>query len=118
MRFLRVAALLHGQQLSVAGIARHAGVARTTVSGYIQVLEDTLMTWRLSAFEPKLRVRERRGPKLYWVDPGVVRAMRRHLGPVGPEERGPLFEGWILGLLRAYRDDGPLYEDLGYSACG
>ena len=114
VRFLRVAALLHGQQLSVAGIARDAGVARTTVSGYIQVLEDTLMSWRLSAFEPKLRVRERRGPKLYWVDPGVVRAMRRHLGPVGPEERGPLFEGWILGLLRAYRDEGPLYEDLGY----
>lgn len=114
VRLLPVAALLHGQQLSVASIARDAGVARTTVSGYLEVLEDTLLTWRLSAFAAKLRVRERRRPKLYWVDPGLVRAMRRHLGPVGPEEAGPLFEGWILGLLRAYRDDGPLYEDLGY----
>ncbi len=116
VRFLRVAAVLHGQRVSVAGAAREAGVARTTVAGYFEVLEDTLMTWRLPAFESKLRVRERRQSKLYWVDPGLVRAMRQRLGPVGAEERGPLFEGWILGLLRAYRDNGPLYEDLAYWA--
>ncbi len=117
-RFLPVAALLHGQKINVAGIARDAGVARTTAAGYLEVLEDTLMAWRLEAYEAKLRVRERRRPKLYWVDPGLVRAARRHLGPVGNEERGPLFEGWILGLLRAYRDGGkePLYDDLRYWA--
>ncbi len=112
VRFLRVAALLHGQQLNVAGIARDAGVARTTVAGYLEVLEDTLLAWRLPAFEAKLRVRERKRPKLYWADPGLARAMKRHLGPVGAEERGAMFEGWVLGLLRAYREPGPLYEEL------
>lgn len=116
VRFLRVAALLHGQRVNVAGIARDAGVARTTIAGYLEVLEDTLMAWRLPAFEAQLRVRERRRPKLYWADPGLVRAARRRLGPVGAEERGPLFEGWVLGLLRTYREEGPLYEELAYWA--
>ncbi len=116
VRFLPIAALLHGQVLNVAGIARDAGVARPTVSGYLDVLEDTLLTWRLPAFEAKLRVRERRRPKLYWVDPGLVRAIKRQFGPVSAEERGALFEGWILGLLRAHAEEQPLFDTLHYWA--
>ena len=116
VRFLPVAALLHGQTLNVTGIARDAGVARTTVSGYLDVLEDTLLTWRLPAYEAKLRVRERRRPKLYWVDPGLVRAVKRQFGPVSMEERGALFEGWILSLLRAHAEEQPVFDDIHYWA--
>lgn len=116
VRFLPIAALLHGQAVNVAGIARDAGVARTTVAGYLDVLEDTLLTWRLPAFEARLRVRERRRPKLYWVDPGVVRAVKRQLGPVSAEERGALFEGWILGLLRAHAEERPMFDSIHYWA--
>ncbi len=116
VRFLPIAALLHGQTLNVAGIARDSGVARTTVTGYLDVLEDTLLTWRLSAFEAKLRVRERRRPKLYWVDPGLVRAVKRQSGPVSAEERGALFEGWILSLLRAHAEEQPVFNNIHYWA--
>ena len=116
VRFLPVAALLHGQTLNVTGIARDAGVARTTVTGYLDVLEDTLLTWRLPAFEARLRVRERRRPKLYWVDPGLVRAVKRQFGPVSMEERGALFEGWLLGLLRAHAEEQELYDSIHYWA--
>ncbi len=116
VRFLPIAALLHGQVLNVAGIAREAGVARPTVAGYLDVLEDTLLTWRLPAFEAKLRVRERRRPKLYWVDPGLVRAVKRQLGPVSAEERGALFEGWVLSLLRAHAEERPLFDSIHYWA--
>ena len=116
VRFLPIAALLHGQALNVAGIARDAGVARTTVTGYLEVLEDTLLTWRLPAFEARLRVRERRRPKLYWVDPGLVRAVKRQLGPVSAEERGALFEGWLLGLLRAHAEEQPIFDSIHYWA--
>jgi predicted AAA+ superfamily ATPase len=116
VRFLPVAALLHGQTLNATGIARDAGVARTTVSGYLDVLEDTLLTWRLPAYEAKLRVRERRRPKLYWVDPGLVRAVKRQFGPVSMEERGALFEGWILSLLRAHAEEQPVFDDIHYWA--
>ena len=116
IRFLPVAALLHGQTLNVTGIARDAGVARTTVAGYLEVLEDTLLTRRLPAFEARLRVRERRRPKLYWVDPGLARAVKRQFGPVSMEERGALFEGWVLGLLRAHAEEQPIYDDIHYWA--
>lgn len=86
VRFLPIAALCHGQVVNIAGIARDAGVARTTVSGYLEILEDTLLATRLPAFEARLRVRERKHPKLYWTDPGLVRAVKRQLGPVTEEE--------------------------------
>jgi predicted AAA+ superfamily ATPase len=116
IRFLPIAALFHGQVVNVSGIARDCGVARTTVEGYLEILEDTLLTFRLPAFEARLRVRERRHPKLYWVDPGLVRAAKRQLGPVAVEERGPLFEGLVLHLLRAYGEEQELFEEIFYWA--
>jgi predicted AAA+ superfamily ATPase len=117
-RFLPVAALFHGEVMNVSGIARDAGAARSTVSAYLEILEDTLLAFRLPAFEARLRVRERRHPKLYWADPGLPRAMKRQLGPTGAEERGHLFEGWVACVLRAYRDYRGLFEDWGYWAPG
>ena len=115
-RFLPVAALFHGQAINAGGIARDAGVARTTIAGYLDILEDTLLAFRLQAFEAKLRVRERRHPKLYWIDPGVVRAIKKQFGPVAAEEKGALFEGWVAMLLRIYSESRELSEELFYWA--
>jgi predicted AAA+ superfamily ATPase len=115
-RFLPIAALFHAQTLNAAGLARDAEVSRTTVSGYLEVIEDTLLAFRLPAFEGKLRVRERRHPKLYWVDAGIVRALKRQLGPPSAEEQGPLFEGWVANLLRIHNDYQQLFEDWRYWA--
>lgn len=114
VRFLPIAALAHGQVVNVAGIARDAGTARTTVQGYLEILEDTLLAWRLPGFESRLRVRERKHPKLYWLDPGLVRAVKKQTGTVAPEEAGALFEGWIHMLLRAYNETGPLFDEVAY----
>jgi len=94
-RFLPVAALLHGQMVNVSSLARDAGVARTTVNDYLEILEDTLLAFRVPGFEARLRVRERKHPKLYWVDAGLVRAAKDQLAPLAIEERGPLFEGLV-----------------------
>ena len=115
-RFLPVAALFHGQTLNTASLARDAEVSRTTVNGYLEVAEDTLLAFRLPAFEGKLRVRERRHPKLYWVDAGIVRALKRQLGPVSAEERGALFEGWIANLLRIHDAYRGLFDEWCYWA--
>lgn len=115
-RFLPVAALFHGQTINVTTIAREAGVARTTVAGFLQILEDTLLCFRVPAYEAKLRVRERKLPKWYWCDPGLVRAMKRASGDVAIEERGPLFEGLVAQLLRASMDYFGVGEELYYWA--
>ncbi|PYO35422.1 MAG: ATPase, partial [Candidatus Rokuibacteriota bacterium] len=118
VRFLPIAALFHGQTLSVAGLARDAEVSRTTVAGYLEILEDTLLAFRLPAYEGRLRVRERRHPKLYWIDAGLVRAIRRHRTAPSPEEAGSLFEGWVANLLRIHNDYRELFDEWYYWAPG
>ena len=108
-RFLPVAALLHGQTINLSNIARDCGVARPTVAGFFQILQDTLLLKKLEAFETKTRVRERKRNKCYFIDPGLVRALKGQRGPVSLEEKGPLFEGLIFTLLTFQKDT---YDDM------
>jgi predicted AAA+ superfamily ATPase len=115
-RFLPIAALFHGQNINVTNIAREAQVARTTVTGYLDILEETLLCFRLPAYEAKLRVRERKLPKWYWCDPGIVRTMKRATGALVVEEKGALFEGMVAQLLRAYKDYRDMFDNMYYWA--
>jgi predicted AAA+ superfamily ATPase len=115
-RFLPIAAVFHAQVINITALARDAGVARTTVNGYLDILEDTLLAYRIPAFEARLRVRERKHPKLYWIDPGLVRAIKKHTGRLGMEEKGPLFEGWVATLLRAYGEIRGILDEMYYWA--
>lgn len=116
LRFLPVAGLFHGQVINIADLARDAATARTTIEGYLGILQDTLVATLLPSFEAKLRVRERQHPKLYWVDPGLARAAKQQLGPVAAEERGPLLEGLVLTVLRAHNRDSDLFDQISYWA--
>jgi predicted AAA+ superfamily ATPase len=116
LRFLPVAALFHGQVINISGLARDAATARTTIEGYLGILQDTLVATLVPGFEPKLRARERQHPKLYWVDPGLARAAKQQLGPVGAEERGPLLEGLVLNILRAHNSHSDLFDEVFYWA--
>jgi len=113
-RFLNIAALFHGQVLNASSLARDAGVQRTTVASYLDVLEDTLMIFRLPGYKANIRVKERSHPKLYWFDAGVVRAIKNQLHPLSIEEKGALFEGFIAGVLRAYKSYHRLFDDWAY----
>ncbi len=115
-RFLPLAALFHGRTINVSNIASEAGVARTTAAGYLDILEETLLCFRLPAYEARLRVRERKLPKWYWCDPGVVRVMKRTTAPPAPEERGALFEGMVAQLIRAYKDYRFICDEMYYWA--
>lgn len=101
-RFLEVAALMNGQVVNVAGIARDAAVARPTVQGYFEVLVDTLVGGWLPAWRRKAKVKEVASPKFYLFDPGVARALAGRIRePLEGIERGFLLETWILHELRA-----------------
>jgi predicted AAA+ superfamily ATPase len=113
-RFLPIAALFHGQVLNAASLSRDAGVPRATVQAYLDILDQTLLTFRLPAYRPRLRVKEVAHPKLYWADAGLVRAFKRSFGPVQEEERGPLFEGWVAQTLRAMNDYRPQFDEWSY----
>jgi predicted AAA+ superfamily ATPase len=101
-RFLEVAAVVNGQVLNVAGIARDAATARPTVQGYFSTLVDTLIGFWLPAWRKRAKVKEVASPKFYLFDPGVARALSGRLRePLDQAERGFLMETWILHELRA-----------------
>jgi len=102
-RFLGVAALLNGQVVNVANVARESAVARPTVQRYFDVLVDTLIGTWLPAWQPRLKVRERAHPKFYLFDCGVVRAAAGRLRePLHDSERGAALETWLLHEVRAH----------------
>ena len=103
-RFLPVAALLHGQVSNFSNVARDCSVSRGTVTGFFQILQDTLLLKTLEAYDGKLRIRERKKAKCYFVDPGLVRAIKGQYGPVAVEERGALLEGLVFTLLMFQKD--------------
>jgi predicted AAA+ superfamily ATPase len=76
-RFLPIAALFHGQVLNVASLARDSGVPRSTVQTYLEILHQTLLSFHLEAYRPRLRVKEVAHPKTYWADAGLVRAFKK-----------------------------------------
>lgn len=63
---------------------------------------------RLSRHERRYR------PKLYWTDPGLVRAVGNKVGPVVGDERRDLLEGWVLSTLQAHNDYQNLYDEIAY----
>jgi uncharacterized protein len=101
-RFLRIAALMNGQVVNTAGIARDAGVARTTVQRYFDTLADTLVGTWIPGWQPRAKVREAVRPKFYFFDSGVVRTLSNRVRePLADLENGPLLETFILHEMRA-----------------
>ncbi len=109
-RFLEIAALANAQVTNTAAIARDAAIARPTVQGYFEVLNDTLLGHWLPAWRPRAKIKEVQHPKFYLFDPGVVRALSRRLRePLEAAERGMLLETLIFHELSA---------QIAYSDCG
>ncbi len=115
-RFLPISALFHGQVLNISNVARDAEISRPTATRFFEILEDTLLAHRLLAFESQLRVREKKHPKFYWIDPGLVRAMKKELFPPSQEELGSLFEGFVYMLLCFQRDAFHEIDEISYWA--
>ncbi len=114
-RFLEVAALMNGQVVNVAGIARDAAVARPTVQGYFDILVDTLIGTWLPAWRPRAKVKEVAHAKFYFFDPGAVRALTGRLRePVADAERGSLLETYVLHELRAWMNRSGCGGSLAY----
>lgn len=102
--FLEVAAQCNGQILNYSKVAQDIGVDTKTAQSYFEILEDTLVGFRLPAFHKSVRRSQREAPKFYLFDPGVKRALERTLEhAVAPRTYafGAAFEHFvILEILR------------------
>lgn len=96
-RFLDVAAAQCGEILNYTAVGRDAALATRTVQEYFQVLEDTLLGFRLEAWAKSPRARLVKHPRFYLFDTGVTNALTQRLTAAGdPLARGRLFEQWVV----------------------
>ncbi len=77
--FLEIAAQLNGKIINYSKIARDVGVDDKTVRSYYQILEETLVGFKLPSFHRSIRKQQRAAPKFYLFDVGVKRALQRTL---------------------------------------
>ena len=102
-RFLEAASFCHGGQLNISAVARECEVERKVVAGYIGILEDLLLAFRLPVFRKRAKRATVAHDKLYLFDAGVFRSLR----PKGPFDRpeeadGQALEGLVAQHLRAW----------------
>ncbi len=104
-RFLEVVSFSHASILNVSDIAREAQVKRKTVEGYLSVLEDLLLCFKIQVFSKRAKRRLSSHPKFYLFDPGIFHTLRPK-GPLdAPQEiEGQALEGLIAQHLRAWID--------------
>lgn len=104
-RFLEAISFSHAAVLNLSNVARECQVKRKTAEGYLQILEDLLLGFRLDVFTKRSRREMAAHPKFYFFDTGVFRA-NRPSGPLdAPEEiEGGALEGLVAQHLRAWCD--------------
>lgn len=104
-RFLEAISFSHGAILSATAISRECGVKRTTVDGYVSILEDLLIAFTIPVFAKKSKRKLVAHEKFYFFDAGVFRTIR----PKGPLDRpeeiaGAALEGLVCQHLKAWAD--------------
>lgn len=106
-RFLEAVSFSHGSVLSLAEISRECQVKRKTVEGYVSILEDLLLSFKVPVFSKRAKRHLTSHPKFYYFDAGVFRSLR----PAGPLDRpseidGAALEGLVAQHLRAWAGYG------------
>jgi len=104
-RFLEIISFSHGTVLNVSNVARECQAARSMVTGYIDILEDLLLAYRLPVFAKRAKRKTAVHPKFYLYDSGLYRRLRQR-GPLDIESEiaGPALEGLVGQHLRAWID--------------
>jgi predicted AAA+ superfamily ATPase len=109
-RFLEIISFSQGSLLNTSRVAEDTQVKRSSVDGYLRILEDLLLSFQLPVFNKRAKRDLIAHPKFYYFDTGVFRSLR----PQGPLDRvseleGQCLEGLVAQHLRAwcaYRDQG------------
>jgi predicted AAA+ superfamily ATPase len=102
-RFLESISFSHGAVLNISDVARDCQVERKTAEGYVSILEDLLLAFRIPVFSRRAKRTLSSHPKFFYFDSGVFRSVRPR-GPLdSPQEiEGAALEGLVAQHLRAW----------------
>lgn len=104
-RFLGAMSFSHGSVLNISNVARECQIERKVVEGYIVILEDLLLAFRIPVFSRRAKRAVASHPKFYFFDAGIYNVLRPS-GPLDrPEEKsGAALEGLVAQHLRVWID--------------
>ena len=100
---LRLLAFQIGQEVSLNELGTQLGMSKDTVAGYIDLLEQSYVVFRLGGFSRNLRKEIRKRDKIYFWDVGVRNTIIGNLNP--PAERndvGYLWENLMISERRKW----------------
>lgn len=105
-RFMEVVSFSHGMVLNATNISRECQIGRKTVEGYLQILEDLMLSFTLPVFTKRAQRALSSHPKFYFFDTGVFRSLRSS-GPIDRAEeiQGVALEGLVAQHIRAWLDE-------------
>ena len=110
-RLLDLIAAASGRVLNLNALCRDAGISYETARRYVEVLEDTLLVFRVPAWSGSDRASLVAHPRIFFFDIGVRNALlRRPLDRCLDDERGLLLEHLVAQEL--YRRTGSLWPEL------
>jgi uncharacterized protein len=114
-QFLDISALSNGEIINYQNIASECGISGPTVKEYFQILEDTLIGWKIPAFRKKQKRRIVQAPKFYYFDVGVAAYLKKQ-GRVEPgsPEFGKAFEHFICMELQAHASYSEQFYPISY----
>lgn len=114
-RFLEVAALSDTEIINYNNIAQECGVHATTVSSYFDILEDTLLGYRIPAYTKNIKRRLIQAPRFYFFDVGIANHLKHRQDlRRGSSEYGHAFEHLVVQEVYAYLHYNQSEERLSY----
>ncbi len=114
-RFLDIAAISNTEQIDYSSIASDAQISTKIVSGYFEILQDTLVGYLLPSFRETKTRKAVATPKFYFFDIGIVNyLMGRESIKAKTPEYGKILEHFIFLELKAYLDYNYIDAELYY----
>ena len=95
VRFMELLFAASGGMFEATWFAARCEVSRTTVTNYLQVLEDTLVVTLVRPFSTRRTTEIVAAPKIYGFDTGLV-CLFKGWESLRPEDRGLLWEHYVL----------------------
>lgn len=115
IEFLDACAISNGQEISYESLASDLQVSSSTLKNYFQILEDTLIGFRLKGFTETKKRKATVRAKHYLFDLGVVRILAKQQRIAsGSRPFGEAFEHFIVLEVRAYLSYARKREELRY----
>jgi len=98
-RFLDVMAIASGQWLNYSKLSSDTEIPKETIRRFVQLLDDTLLAFRIPAFVPRVTTSRRvlQRERVFLFDVGVRNALLGlHRRPLSPDQVGTVFEQWVI----------------------